>query len=114
MALMKVGAFFCVGLTIEAFDFFLAIRQGGEACLSEAIPLNSLEAVPSHMFGISKVNPAYYLTSVTKDRLPIFRTSALAKIACNANGEGRETGEASISALRDGKGAEVLYSEQRG
>jgi REP element-mobilizing transposase RayT len=41
------------------------------------------------MFRISKDNPAFYLTAVTKDRLPIFRTAQLAKIMCNALAEAR-------------------------
>ncbi len=41
------------------------------------------------MFRISKDSPAYYLTSVTKDRLPVFRTRALADLACHALDEAR-------------------------
>jgi REP element-mobilizing transposase RayT len=44
------------------------------------------------MFQVSKDTPAYYLTSVAKDRLPIFRTSALAHIACSAINEARKSG----------------------
>ncbi len=36
------------------------------------------------MFRISKDTPAYYLTSVAKDRLPVFRTTAVKNIACSA------------------------------
>lgn len=36
------------------------------------------------MFRISKDTPAYYLTSVAKDRLPVFRTSAVKHIAWSA------------------------------
>lgn len=43
------------------------------------------------MFRISNDTPAYYLTSVTKDRLPIFRRSALAELACTALGEARRS-----------------------
>ncbi len=45
------------------------------------------------MFKISRDNPAYYLTSVTKDRLRVFRTAAIAQIACNAIAEARATGK---------------------
>lgn len=45
------------------------------------------------MFRISRDNPAFYLTAVTKDRLPIFRTHALAEIMCNALGEARRSGK---------------------
>ncbi|MEO7539546.1 MAG: transposase [Pyrinomonadaceae bacterium] len=43
------------------------------------------------MFRVSKDTPAYYLTSVTKDRLPIFRTSTLARITCEAINEARKS-----------------------
>lgn len=45
------------------------------------------------MFRISKDNPAYYLTAVTKDRLPIFRTDSLAQVMCNAINEARLSGK---------------------
>lgn len=44
------------------------------------------------MFRISRDNPAYYLTAVTKDRLPIFRTEALARLMCEALKEARRSG----------------------
>ena len=40
-------------------------------------------------FRVSKDTPAYYLTAVTKDRLPIFRTGTIARIVCNAIEESR-------------------------
>jgi len=45
------------------------------------------------MFRISKDNPAFYLTAVTKDRLPIFRTDELAQIMCNGLGQARLSGK---------------------
>lgn len=45
------------------------------------------------MFRISKDSPAFYLTAVTKDRLPIFRTNSLAQIMCNAPDEARRSGK---------------------
>jgi putative transposase len=45
------------------------------------------------MFRISKDRPAFYLTAVTKDRLPIFRTAALAEVICNALDEARKSGK---------------------
>jgi putative transposase len=45
------------------------------------------------MFRISKDNPAFYLTAVTNDRLPIFRTDVLARIMINALNEARHTGK---------------------
>lgn len=44
------------------------------------------------MFRISKDSPAYYLTSVTKDRLPVFRTAELAAKTCQAIDEARRSG----------------------
>lgn len=45
------------------------------------------------MFRISRDNPAYYLTAVTRDRLPIFRTEALAQLMCEALDEARRSGK---------------------
>jgi REP element-mobilizing transposase RayT len=44
------------------------------------------------MFRVSKDTPAFYLTSVAKDRLPVFRTNAIAKITCDAISEARNSG----------------------
>lgn len=44
------------------------------------------------MFRISKDHPAYYLTAVTKDRLPIFRSPTLAELVCKALDEARLSG----------------------
>lgn len=43
------------------------------------------------MFRISKDNQAYYLTAVTKDRLPVFRTDKFAELMCAALAEARKT-----------------------
>ena len=45
------------------------------------------------MFRISVDTPAYYLTSVAKDRLPVFRTDAIKTIACAAIDEARRSGK---------------------
>lgn len=37
-------------------------------------------------------SPAYYLTSVAKDRLPVFRLDALKSVACKALAEARTSG----------------------
>ena len=42
---------------------------------------------------ISPNCPAYYLTSVTKDRLPVFRLDAVKSIACSALNEARTSGK---------------------
>ena len=45
------------------------------------------------MFRISKDNTAFYLTAVTKDRLPIFRTDVLAQVMAHALDEARRSGK---------------------
>jgi putative transposase len=40
-------------------------------------------------FQVSKDTPAYYLTAVAKDRLPVFRTETIARLVCNAISESR-------------------------
>ena len=42
---------------------------------------------------ISPNSPAYYLTSVTKDRLPVFRLDAMKSVACGALNETRISGK---------------------
>ena len=42
---------------------------------------------------ISPNSPAYYLTSVTKDRLPVFRLDKLKSVACAALNEARASGQ---------------------
>ena len=44
------------------------------------------------MFQISRDNPAYYLTSVTHNRLPIFQTDEIKQIVCQAFDEARRSG----------------------
>jgi putative transposase len=44
-------------------------------------------------FRVTRDTPAFYLTSITKDRLPVFRTAALAAIACRALDEARKSGK---------------------
>lgn len=41
---------------------------------------------------ISPNSPAFYLTSVTKDRLPVFRLDRLKLVTCNAIAEARSSG----------------------
>ena len=41
---------------------------------------------------ITPNSPAYYLTSVTKDRLPAFRLDTLKSVVCNALAEARTSG----------------------
>ena len=50
------------------------------------------------MHTISRDTPALYLTSVAKGRLPVFRTEAIASIACAALNEARTSGGFSIYA----------------
>ena len=42
---------------------------------------------------ISPNSPAYYLTSVTKNRLPVFRQDSLKSVACEALNEARTSGD---------------------
>ena len=44
------------------------------------------------MFEVSKDSPAYYLTSVARDRLPVFRKDTIAEITCKALDEARRSG----------------------
>ena len=44
------------------------------------------------MHVISRDAPCYYFTSVTVDRLPVFRTDELKIVVCNALNEARNSG----------------------
>jgi REP element-mobilizing transposase RayT len=46
---------------------------------------------PFTMFQVSRDNPAYYLTSVTHHRLPIFQTDTVKQIICSAFDEARKS-----------------------
>lgn len=50
------------------------------------------------MFQVSRTTPAFYLTSVAHDRLPIFQTAKLAQIAAQALDEARKSVELLIFA----------------
>jgi putative transposase len=50
------------------------------------------------MIRISKDNPCYYLTSVTNNRLPVFRTDKLKEITANALNEARKSAQILIFA----------------
>jgi REP element-mobilizing transposase RayT len=41
------------------------------------------------MFRISKDSPVHYITSVTHNRLPVFRTTKLKEVMCEALNEAR-------------------------
>jgi putative transposase len=47
----------------------------------------------SRRFQISRDSQALYITIVTKDRLPVFRTDAIKTIACQAIDEARRSGK---------------------
>jgi len=47
---------------------------------------------------ISRDNPCYYLTSVAKDRLPVFQTDKIKEIVCRAFDEARNSAELLIFA----------------
>ena len=44
------------------------------------------------MFQISRTTPAYYLTSVAHDRIPVFQTDKVKQIVCDALDEARRSG----------------------
>jgi REP element-mobilizing transposase RayT len=50
------------------------------------------------MHTVSRDNPSFYLTSVTKDRLPVFRTDKVKTITCAALDEARNSGGFAIYA----------------
>jgi REP element-mobilizing transposase RayT len=50
------------------------------------------------MHTISRDTPALYITAVTKDRLPVFRTDAIKVITCKALDEARKSGGFAIYA----------------
>jgi REP element-mobilizing transposase RayT len=47
---------------------------------------------------ISRDSPCYYLTSVAKDRLPVFRTDEIKLLTCEALNEARQSGEFALYA----------------
>ncbi|HMG73383.1 MAG TPA: hypothetical protein VK582_07775 [Pyrinomonadaceae bacterium] len=47
---------------------------------------------------ISRDSPCYYLTSVAKDRLPVFRTDEIKRITCAALDEARRSGKFALYA----------------
>src|SRR2546423_7934979 len=47
---------------------------------------------------ISRDSPCYYLTSVAKDRLPVFRTDEIKLITCAALNEARQSGKFALYA----------------
>jgi REP element-mobilizing transposase RayT len=68
-----------------------------------AFPIIDLEnscgyAAASHNVQISRDSPAYYLTSVAHNRLPIFRTDEVKKVVADAFNEARISGVISIFA----------------
>src|SRR5258708_5294257 len=55
-------------------------------------PSSGYAAVHHSMFQISKDNPAYYLTSVAHNRLPVFQMDKIKQIVCDAFDEARKSG----------------------
>ena len=45
----------------------------------------------AHRFLISHDSPALYITVVTKDRLPVFRTDKIKEVMCRAIDEARKS-----------------------
>src|SRR3989442_13060954 len=50
------------------------------------------------MHTISRDSPCYYLTSVAKDRLPVFRTNEIKLVTCAALNEARRSGRFALYA----------------
>ncbi len=50
------------------------------------------------MHVISRDSPCFYLTSVTKDRLPVFRTDEIKLLTCAALNEARQSGKFALYA----------------
>jgi REP element-mobilizing transposase RayT len=50
------------------------------------------------MHVISRDSPCYFLTSVAKDRLPVFQTEEIKEIACKALDEARKSGKFALYA----------------
>ncbi len=50
------------------------------------------------MHTVSRDSPCFYLTSVPKDRLPVFRTDELKVLTCNALNEARNSGQFALYA----------------
>src|SRR3989442_6496264 len=46
----------------------------------------------SNQFQISRDSQALYITTVAKDRLPVFQTDAIKKVTCEALNEARSSG----------------------
>lgn len=44
------------------------------------------------MFQISRTTPAYYLTSIAHNRIPVFQSEVIKQIVCNAFDEARRSG----------------------
>jgi len=82
-------------LTRGEADSTLLCGSAATQCIHGASLLLLLHAPSitfSAVFRISQDNPAYYLTSVCRDRLHVFRTDRLKEIACAALDEARNSG----------------------
>jgi putative transposase len=54
-------------------------------------PHVTTEYLMAHRFFISQDSPALYITIVTKDRLPVFRTEKMKQVLCHAINEARQS-----------------------
>lgn len=66
-----------------------AVRLASPRTVPKSFPRLCLRSV---MFRATRDTPAYYLTAVTKNRLPVFRTKAIADLGCSAIKEARSSG----------------------
>lgn len=62
----------------------------------EALPQLHYNSRPMHI--VSRDSPCYYLTSVAKNRLPVFRSDEIKRVACCALDEARRSGQFALYA----------------
>lgn len=84
---LQVRSSFSIRFDLKCFIVFFAAAAEKET-----------QKVDEGRFRISRDTPALYLTAVTKDRLPVFRTDAICSIACCALCEARVSGDFALLA----------------
>jgi putative transposase len=74
------------------------VRKGSAFPVNFLKIFESLPPLLSNIMKISRDKPCYYLTSVAKDRLPVFQTDKIKTITCNALNEARDSAKILIFA----------------
>ena len=72
---------------VRALPFTLSAKESKFA--HSSITSHKGEYLMTHRFLISQDSPALYITVVTKDRLPVFRTDQMKQVLCTALDEAR-------------------------